>query len=116
MKIFTCPKEVPAPKPDYENYNGDKEQAKEEKHMADLKAWLKKAGYTGKYTGEIYKEGVADGYALYMVADGRSFCLIHLPYGDRYQARDVQWLPKKEIIRRLEADKKFRALWAARKS
>jgi hypothetical protein len=115
MKIFTLPKDVPAPKPDYSNYNHEKEQAAEEKHMADLKAWLIKAGYTGKYTGEIYSEGVADGSALYMVADGPKSCLIHLPYGDAYQSRDVGFLPKKEIIRRIEADKKFNA-WFAKKA
>jgi hypothetical protein len=111
MKIFTCPKEVPAPVPDYENYDSNKQMAAEEKHEADLKAWLKKHGYPGKYTGEIYSVGVADGSANYMVADGRTFCLIHLPYGDAYQSRDVAFLPKKEIIRRIEADKKWQAAW-----
>lgn len=111
MKIYNLPKQVPAPKVDYENYDHAKVNGDEEKHMAALKAWLKKAGYTGKYTGEIYREGVADGSALYMVADGSSFALIHLPYGDAYQSRDVGFLPKKEIIRRIEAAKSFRALW-----
>jgi hypothetical protein len=111
MKIFSLPKEVSAPKPDYDNYDRAKVAADEAKHMADLKAFLKKAGYKGKYTGEIYKEGVADGYALYMVADGTPFGLVHLPYGDAYQARDVAWLPKKEILRRIEADKKLSALF-----
>ena len=111
MKVYILPKEVPAPKVDYENYDHAKVYGDEEKHMADLKAWLKKAGYTGKYTGEIYKQHVADGYALYMMADGSKSCLIHLPYGDAYDARDVGFLPKKEIIRRIEADKSFRALW-----
>lgn len=107
MKIFTCPAEIPAP-----SLTGDW-RAAEDKHTAQLKAWLLKAGYTGPYTGEIYKEHVADGYALYMVGDnGAKSCLIHLPYGDAYQARDVQYVPKKEIFRRIDADKKFRELWA----
>src|SRR3989304_3088397 len=101
MKIHCLPTEVPAPTPNYTNYDSVKEIAAENKHMADLKAWLKKVGYTGKYTGEIYKEQIADGYALYMVADGgRNFALIHLPYGDGYDSRNVQFLPKKEIIAR----------------
>lgn len=112
MKIYSCPKEVPPPTPDYSSYDHAKVDADEEKHMADLKAWLKKRGYTGKYTGEIYREGVADGYALYMVMDGRAFGLIHLPYGDAYQSRDVSFLPKKEIIRRLGSSKKLAALFA----
>lgn len=111
MKIYTCPEEVPAPQPDYRNYDHKKEQAAKDKHTADLAKWLKKAGYKGKYTGEIYKEQIADGYALYMMADGSKSCLIHLPYGDAYQSRDVEFLPKKEIIARIEANKKFRALW-----
>jgi len=112
MKIFTCPKDVPAPTPDYgKDYDHNKTIEAEQKHMDDLKAWLKKSGYTGKYTGEIYREGVADGYALYMVADSPKFCLIHLPYGDGYQSRNVGFLPKKEIIRRIEGDKKLAALF-----
>jgi hypothetical protein len=111
MKIYSCPKEVPAPEPDYGNYDHAKERQAEEAHQANLKAWLQKRGYTGKYTGEIYREGVADGYALYMVGHGRSFCLIHLPYGDAYQSRNVQFLPKKEITRRIDAEKAFSIRW-----
>jgi hypothetical protein len=47
-----------------------------------------------------------------MVMDGRAFGLIHLPYGDAYQSRDVGFLPKKEIIRRLGSSKKLAALFA----
>jgi hypothetical protein len=111
MKIYSCPDQVPAPTPDYRNYDRAKEDAAEKKHMADLKAFLKKAGYTGKYTGEIYKDGVADGYALYMVMDGPKSGLVHLPYGDGYESRDAGFLPKKEIIARIERDKAFRAAW-----
>lgn len=112
MKIFTLPKEVPPPFVDYSNYNQAKVDADEKKHMADLKASLIKGGYAGKHTGKIYKEGVADGHALYMVADGKSFCLIHLPYGDAYRSNNVQFLPKSEILRRIEAGKKFASLFA----
>jgi hypothetical protein len=111
MKIYSLPDELPAPQPDYSKYDYQKERAAEDKHIADLKAWLLNHGYDGKYTGEIYKEGVADGYALYMVADGRKFALIHLPYGDGYESRDVAYLPKREIIRRIEARKELRAMF-----
>ena len=111
MKIFDCPNEIPAPQVDYKNYDSDKNQRDEEEHGEQLKTWLKANGYPGKYTGEIFRVGIADGYAQYMVADGRTFCLIHLPYGDAYDSQDVQFLPKKEIIRRVEAGKKFAALW-----
>lgn len=111
MKIYQCPKEVPVPSPDYSNYDHAKEMAAENKHMTDLKAWLVSQGYTGKYTGEIYRQQIADGYALYMMADGPKSFLIHLPYGDGYQARDTAFLPKSEIIRRIEAEKKFQSFW-----
>jgi hypothetical protein len=115
MKIYSCPKEIPAPEPDYSHYDAEKEDKAEADHLAALKAWLIKQGHTGKYTGEIYRDQVADGYAQYMVGDGKyGFFLIHLPYGDAYNSRDVQFLPKKEIIRRLEAEKKFAALFAAK--
>ncbi len=112
MKIYSCPKEVPPPEPDYRNYDHAKELRAEEEHEAKLKAWLVTKGYTGKHTGAIYREGVADGYASYMVGDGRSFILIHLPYGDAYQSRNVQFLPKREIIRRLEGAKAMAQLFA----
>jgi len=111
MKVYTCPKEVPAPTPDYSNYDSAKVLADENLHQARLVKWLKKGGYTGKYTGEIYSVGVADGHANYMVADGPKSCLIHLPYGDAYDSRDVEFIPKKEIIRRIEARKGFREMW-----
>lgn len=112
MKIYSCPDEVPPPVVDYDNYDHAKVDDDEAAHMKALSKWLKTKGYTGKHTGEIYREGVADGYARYMVMDGRSFGLVHLPYGDGYQSRDVQFLPKKEIIRRLGLSKKMAALFA----
>lgn len=113
MKVYSCPAQVPPPKPDYSKYDHVKEDAAEQAHMNKLKAWLKVMGYTGKYTGEIYSVGVADGHANYMIADGSTkSILIHLPYGDAYQSRDVEFIPKKEIIRRVEGKKSFRALWA----
>ncbi len=85
-----------------------KELRAEEEHQARLAAWLKARGYVGPYTGAIYREGVADGYALYVLADGPKSCLIHLPYGDGYQSANVQFVPKSEVIRRVKAD----AAWA----
>ncbi len=114
MKIYSCPTQVPPPEPDYSNYDHAKEMAAEETHKAKLAAWLKANGFPGKHTGAIYSEGVADGRALYMVADGRTFALIHLPYGDAYQGRNVQFMPKAEVIRRIEAEAKFNAMWKAK--
>lgn len=114
MKIFTCPTQVPPPKPDYSNYNHEKAMLAEKDHENRLREWLKANGYPGKHTGLIYSVGVADGSADYMIADGRTFCLIHLPYGDAYQSRDVQFIPKKEIIRRAYASQELNKLFAAK--
>ncbi len=114
MKIYSCPKEVPAPEPDYSNYDHTKELRAEEEHQTKLAAWLRSKGYTGKHTGAIYREGVADGYAVYMLADGPKSCLIHLPYGDAYQSQNAQFVPKAEIVKRIDAKKQFAALMAKR--
>lgn len=108
MKVYACPKECPAPEPDYKNYDFAKEQKRQEEHTAKLRAWLIQQGYSGKYTGEIYQAPRGDGYALYMIGDGgRKFCLIHLPYGDAWDDPDVQYLPKAEIIKRIERRKNW---------
>lgn len=120
MKIYSCPKEVLFGEPDYANFDIDKERAREETHSSDLKAWLRNAGYDGPNTGRIHSMPVADGHASYMFADrGPDSALIHLPYGDAYQARDVQFVPKTEIIKRMDAAERlseiFRTAAAERK-
>lgn len=115
MKVYSCPPEIPAPQPDYTNYDHAKETAAEEAHSAALKEWLITNGWSGKYTGEIYSEGVADGAALYMLGDnGAKSILIHLPYGDGYQSLNVQHVPRKVIIERIEAGKRLAALFGKR--
>ena len=114
MKLFAIPDHLPAPVPDYGNYDPQVEQAKESEHLEALKAHLIELGYVGAYTGEIYRDQIADGYAQYMVADsgGRQFGLVHLPYGDGYASRDVAFLPKREIIARLEQQRRVAALFS----
>lgn len=114
MKVYSCPTEVPPPVVDYSNYDQKKEAEAENNHMAELKAWLIKHGYTGKRTGEIVRFPVADSYAVYMFAEGRQSALIHLPYADGYQYRDVVYLPKAEIVRRIEAEKRMNALFQSK--
>lgn len=118
MIVYSCPKECPAPEPDYsDNYDSKKEQEREDQHREKLKAHLNKMGYTGKHTGKIIRFGVADGHAEYMLADGptaaKSF-LVHLPYGDAWEYRDVRFIPKKEILKRISADEKLAKLFQAK--
>lgn len=116
MKVYGIPDEVPFPEPDYANYNTEREQKREAEHRAALVEWLKKTGYTGPHTGEIVTFPVADGYAQYMLADGPKSFLLHLPYGDAWQYRDVGFLPKKEILKRIEQRKGMASLFAKRET
>ncbi len=110
MKVYDCPKHLPAPQPDWENPNWNALNREEIKHTEDLKQWLKANGYPGKNTGETIHFGVADGHAVYMMAEGKKSCLIHLPYGDGYSYRDVTFLPKAEILRRIKQHKELHKL------
>jgi hypothetical protein len=116
MKVYSVPEAVPFAEPDYKTYDWKAEQAREERHMADLKKHLVEMGYKGKHTGKIVRFGVADGSAQYMLADGKgvygpSF-LIHLPYGDAYHQHMVQHMPKKAIVEQIERQEKLASLFA----
>lgn len=118
MKVYAIPTAIPAPKPDYMNYDREKEAAAEAKHLVDLKAHLIEMGYTGKHTGEIVRYGVADGRAQYMLADGKgrygASCLFHLPYGDAYQYNGIQHFPKKAIVEQINREKSLAKLFGGR--
>jgi hypothetical protein len=115
MKVYSVPEEVAFAEPDYANYDFKREQAREVEHRERLKAWMVENGFSGEHTGKIVRFGVADGYAQYMMADkGRSSFLVHLPYGDAYHYRDVEFLPRAEVIRRLEAEDKLQSIFGPR--
>lgn len=103
MKVYSCPADVPAPEIDFSApFDLREETKREEAHQEALKAWLVTHGYTGKHTGRIYCESVADGAALYMFGHGPTAgksILIHLPYGDAWESRNVAHIPATEIIR-----------------
>lgn len=104
MKVYALPKGLEAPEPDYKNYDREKEFAAEDAHRARVRAWLKANGYTGKNSGRIYREGVADGHAEYMFAEGSKSFLFHLPYGDGYQSRTVGGMTKASVLKLMGAN------------
>ncbi|WP_285905119.1 hypothetical protein [Pseudodesulfovibrio pelocollis] len=113
MKIYSCPASLEFTY-DYSKYFAEGYSKAEEEHKTQLLQFLKDAGYTGENTGRIYKEPVADGYAMYMYADtptGKAI-LIHLPYGDSYSSMNAQYVPKEEILRRIEADEQIDAMFS----
>lgn len=114
MKVYGHIEGLEYPEPDYTHYDSDKELARQEAHIAKMKAELLKMGYTGKHTGKIFCEPMGDGYAQYMLADGRQSFLVHLPFGDSYHSRNVEYLPKKEVIKRIEASEQLASIFSKR--
>jgi hypothetical protein len=120
MKIYSLPEELEAtiPEPDYINQTFEEWGKDEELHRESIREWLQEQGYTGKNSGKIFQEPVADGYAQYMMVEGpvgsgvRSF-LLHLPYGDGYHEPNVEFLPKKEVLKRIKCREKVAELFSA---
>jgi len=113
MKVYASP--VPYAEPDYAHCDWSLEQKREDDHLAAIRVWLKDHGYNGPHSGKEFSRGVADGCARYILADGgyerRSF-LIHLPYGDGYQYRDIEHLPKAVIIKEINRASKLKSIFA----
>jgi hypothetical protein len=86
MKVYEFPEHIEKPHFDATCYGTQLSRDREKAANTELKEWLHQRGYTGGNTGAICSIPHADGAACYMVAAGpagsRSFCLIHLPYGD----------------------------------
>lgn len=118
MKVFGLPEELENTLPGFDFNQGiDTYTAAIERHKELVKAWLIDAGYDGENTGRIYQTPVADGYAEYMFADrtvGRESmsCLIHLPYGDGWNARDIEYIPEDVILERIEQKERQDRFWA----
>lgn len=113
MKIYGILEEVPTPDFDYINFDAKKIEAQENQHKEDLKKYLIECGYDKPLTGEILEMPVADGAALYMVMDGgRQWGLVHLEYCDAYHSRDVEFLPKSEVKKRIESQKKIKSMFS----
>lgn len=117
MKVYSCPADVPAPVIDFSAPFDLREEVRlEDAHQEALKAWLVAHGYTGKLTGRIYSEGVADGAALYMFGHGPTAAksiLVHLPYGDAWQSQNVAHISATEIIRRLSLNDNIKPMFSA---
>lgn len=112
MKVYGLPAELEATLPaislDWEEW-----EAAEDAHKETVKQWLIANGYDGKNTGREYHTPAADGYARYMYADRKgSPILIHLPYGDGWNARDIEFIPAREIVKRMDQQAEQDAWWA----
>lgn len=111
MKVCSLPEECPAPEPNYYDYDWKREEARQKEHSEQLKQWLLANGYSGKNTGEILMIGHADGYAQYMLAEGRTSCLIHLPYGDAWDSPLAHYMPKKDVLAQIARQKNIASIF-----
>lgn len=120
MRVYSCPSELPVPKPDYDNMSLEDVLAAENAHKKSLKQYLIEKGYTGERTGWEVSVGFADGCARYMIAEGPNmnwhFCLIHLPYGDGWHCKSVEKMTRAEAIRNAETLEKITSLQAAERN
>jgi hypothetical protein len=112
MKVFTLPKEVPAPVVDYANFDLKKLEEAEKAHSATLKDHLVGMGYNGPHTGKIVCIPHADSHAQYMIADApKNFVLIHLPYCDAWDSPWARKLTKAEAIKNAEGRARINAMF-----
>lgn len=119
MKVVSLPKDCPAPDIDDFFQDGigigiaiEKWHAAQDQHKVDLVQTLKDLGYSGKNTGRVLEMPVGDGAALYMLAEGPKSFLVHLPYGDAYHSPDVEFLPKSEVLRRIDSRDNIKAIFS----
>lgn len=83
MKVYASP--IGEPKYDYSNFRSW--DRTDQRYIEEVRAWLKENREPHPLQGEVIRFPIADGYAAYMVIDGRS--MIHLPIGDAWQIPDA---------------------------
>lgn len=115
-RIYSPPKDVePAPRlKDFMvggKFDSKKMDEAEEKWTEKLRDWCKANSPGRKYVGEIIQQGVADGYAQYMVFSLRPLVLLHLELGDSYQFQwDSRWTAS-DVKEMVERRKKMNSLF-----
>ena len=116
MAVFNLPNGFVVPEFNFQNYNRDEHQAKQNAFIARLKDWcierIKNSGKkTSDYIGEIIRFPVADGYAIYMVASTSPAQLIHIPFDDAYQYAYAHRLTTADIKQEVDRAKAFEKIW-----
>lgn len=115
-KIYSPPKDV-EPVPGMEDFmvdgkfNMKKMEEVEEKWTETLRDWCKVNSPGRKYVGEIIRQGVADGYAQYMVLSLKPLVLIHLSLGDAYQFQWAHRWTASDVKEMIEREKKMQSLF-----
>jgi hypothetical protein len=124
-KIFAPPTEV-GEAPTLSRMMKDNTVTKIEEFNVAAEAWTKKVQDWAKkntrnpnseLVGMVYRYGVADGYAQYVILNTKPLELIHLPIGDAWQIPEV--VRRGLILADLKEDKRrqeaYEKLFAAKK-
>jgi hypothetical protein len=108
MKAWGSP--VPAPVIDFTQPFEEWQKA-EDAYIQANRDWLKANGKTHRLAGQIIRFPVGDGYAQYMVIDGRS--LMHLEVDDKWQIPEAhsRGLRLSDVEQMIERDKKMDELF-----
>lgn len=108
-KIYTEVAAVPAPEPDYKNYDWELEEKREKEYLEALAAYLRECN-AGDLVGKEIHTPRGDGYARYMVVSHKPFALLHLALGDAWRAdeiweRGIRLSDAREMVNRRESKK-----------
>lgn len=112
-KIFSVPPEFEDTIPQFDtSLTLDENLKAEDKWLQELREWLRENVGSGKYSGEIVRDQVADGYAQYMVASLRPLRLVHIPLMDAYQSRWAHRWTAADVKRMIESERALAELFA----
>ena len=109
-KIYSPPKELPVPEPDYMNLKWDEWQKTENDYIEKVKAYCVAYG-NGAERGTLISFGVADGKALYVVFSMSPVVLIHLPLGDAWEYRGIEHFSASGIREEVRRTKAWEEIW-----
>jgi len=111
MKIYAT--EIPTVWEEYTKLPWSESEAYFESNRAANEKAVRDIGYRGKYTGEIVRTGVADGYATYMVMDDqRTLSLMHMDWVDGYEFQWAHRWTKKDILDMIARSKAMAKLFS----
>lgn len=106
-KVYNTPKGYE--EPSYDFNNREEYEKTEEAYLQRLSEWCKNRNAADPdYVGTVIQFPFADGYALYMVVSLKPVALIHLQLGDAWEYPYVERLTKKDIVEKIDADRKFK--------
>tara|TARA_R100001244_G_C5077280_1_gene112959 strand:+ start:177 stop:503 length:327 start_codon:yes stop_codon:yes gene_type:complete len=103
-KVYRCPDHIQRP----DLSAGWKKWKKLDKQYIDeVRAWCKEQNPKGQLVGEIFRYGVADGFAEYMVWSLQPLKLIHLEVGDAWHFQYIEKMNAKDIRQNIEGSRRL---------